>query len=319
MTDELKSRLERLGERAPESTDAIERLRHARDRRNRRRARSALVVGLSVAIAGGLVIVNTIGDGGTEPTPGESPTGAAAWELPATPYLWPENWARPGDRELLASVQDAVDAGTPAVEWRLDPEQVVRRFLATVLAWDDPRVDEIDALAGGRVFVAAPPCPGNAACERQPSLSLVVDQPGEGGDGGVWSVVSVTSEDLQTRSPLGMSPALLAGSQVGFELALPEGRSAHAGLVASNGCREASGFALALESGTSTLTVPAVEVEDPSCGEVGAGYLFVYAMDDTTVPTGDPLLEAAAIEHPWLTMLPVEVQMGVEPADQAPA
>ena len=32
-------------------------------------------------------------------------------------------------------------------------------------------------------------------------------------------------------------------------------------------------------------------------------------MDDTTVPTGDPLLEAAAIEYPWLTVIPIYLQM----------
>ena len=106
------------------------------------------------------------------------------------------------------------------------------------------------------------------------------------------------------------SPQLPAGSQVRFDLDLPEDRSAHAGLVASNGCREASGYTVGLAAGTVTLPVPEAGSDEPPCGMVAAGYLFVYTTDDTTVPVGDPLLEAAAIEYPWLTMLPVEVQMG---------
>jgi hypothetical protein len=83
-----------------------------------------------------------------------------------------------------------------------------------------------------------------------------------------------------------------------------------------------SEFALAIDEGTSELMAPDLRSDDPACGEIGAGYLFVYSMDDTTVPTGDPLLEAAAIEYPWLTMMPVEIQMDAAPAssdEPAPA
>ena len=57
------------------------------------------------------------------------------------------------------------------------------------------------------------------------------------------------------------------------------------------------------------LELPAVTPDDPACDDMGAGYLFAYAMDDTTVPTGNPLLEAAAIEYPWLTVVPIYLQM----------
>ncbi len=313
MTDELKDRLERLGDRADEGSDALERLRDARERRDRRRARSALAVGLSVVIVGALVAVTLRGDGAT-PAPGvDGPTGEV-WELPETPYLWPENWARPEGRQALADAQAAADAGITDVVWRLDPEQVVGRFLGSVLAWEQSDVREMAVRADGHVFAAQPACPRTASCDWNSSLRIVVRQPLVHGESGVWSVLQATSEPLGIRSSLGQSPDLLAGSSVGFELDLPEDRSAHAGLVASNGCRETSEFALALGNGTSSVQVPAAEPQDESCGEVGAGYLFVYAMDDTTVPTGDPLLEAAAIEYPWLTMVPVEVQMGVAPA-----
>jgi hypothetical protein len=309
MTDEPKGRLGRLGDRVLERRDTIGGSRAARDRRTRRRRRGVLTVVVVVALVGVFVVSGSLRGDGTGSVPGDDDRTGEAWELPTTPYLWPENWARAEDRAALADLQAAADAGDPEIAWRLDPEQVVDRFLETVLAWEEPQVEVTDALADGTVFVAAPRCEGNAVdCDRG-TLLVVVDQPSRRGEGGVWSVVSVSNDALQVRGPLGLAPALLAGSQIGFELTLPEGRAAHAGLVASNGCREVSEFALTLESGSSTLRVPEAEADDPSCGPVGAGSLFVYATDGTTVPTGDPLLEAATIEYPWLTIMPVEVHM----------
>lgn len=308
MTDELKGRLERLGERAPVRSDALEELRVARDRRDRRRARSALVVGLSVFVVVGLVAVTTLRDPSTTPVPQESPSPSEAWALPEAPYLWPENWARIDDRELLANVQQAADEGTPAVEWRLDPEQVVRRFLTTVLAWERPDVITTDLQD---VFRVSPACGEGALCV---GATVRVSQPAVQGDGGIWSVTEMVSEDLGVPASARLG-AVSAGSDLELRLRVPDDRAAHAGIVAANGCREASEFAVGLEGGTSTLVVPEAEPDDPTCGDTGAGYLFVYAMDDTTVPTGDPLLEAAAIEYPWLTMVPVAVRMRSPSAD----
>ena len=140
MSDELKGRLGRLGERAPDGADALGRLRDARDRRDRRRRTSALAVGLSVVVVGAVVVATTLRNDGAAPGPRDDDPVVEAWQVPETPYLWPENWARPEDRELLANVQAAADEGTAAVEWRLDPEQVVRRFVSSVLAWERPEI-----------------------------------------------------------------------------------------------------------------------------------------------------------------------------------
>lgn len=312
LTEDMKGRLERLGERGSEHADAFERLREARERRDRRRARSALAVGLSIVVVGALVAVNTLRDDGTAPVPRDDDPVVEAWQVPEAPYLWPENWARLDDRETLTNVQAAADEGTTGIGWRLDPEQVVRRFVGSVLAWERPTIRPTD-LAGA--YTVTQECPETDPCS---AMDVVVAQPLVTGEDGVWSVVSATSPDLGI--PLGVRlDALAPGSAIDLDLSLPEWRSAHAGLIASNGCREVSEFALALENGTSSLEVPIAEPGDPSCGETGAGYLFVYAMDDTTVPTGDPLLEAAAIEYPWLTMIPVQVQMSAAPDDQVPA
>jgi len=312
MSDELRNRLARLSDRVPEGGGALERLRETRERRARATARRALAVGLSIVLVGAVVAVTALRDDGAVPAPGDSSTAATTWQLPPTTYLWPENWARAADRDELAQVQERADAGDPDVAWRLDPEQTLRRFLATVLAWEEPTIRELDALAAGRLFSVTPPCPGGVDCQWDTWLTVTLDQPAGRGDGGVWSVAAATNDALGLDVPT--DGVVQAGSDLRFQLQLPDGRSAHAGIVASNGCREASEFASAIDRGDPILRVPAAEDDDPACGASGAGYLFVYAMDDTTVPTGDPLLEAAAIEYPWLSMIPVEVQMATPDA-----
>jgi hypothetical protein len=55
--------------------------------------------------------------------------------------------------------------------------------------------------------------------------------------------------------------------------------------------------------------VPELATDDPACSDVGAGYVFAYVTDEITVPVGDPLHEAAPIEYPWLSIVPVYLQM----------
>jgi hypothetical protein len=269
---------------------------------------AGLATGVVVVIGMVLLLVRLAGDTRVDPV---ADGHVDAWSVPETPYLWPENWARSDDRVELMQAQARADAGDAEVAWRLEPEQVVARFLGTVLAWERPDVWP----DGPRGYWASPRCPGLRECA---GIEIVVDQPMRRGADGVWSVVSVTGASLQIRGLPEGATALPAGSRITLDArALPDGRSGHAGLVSSNGCRESSEFEVSLHAGASTLRVPDAGSDDPRCGAVGAGYLFVYAMDDTTVPIGDPLLEAAAIERPWLTMLPVQVEMGVTLTDGA--
>jgi hypothetical protein len=315
MTD-LHDRLERLADRAPDRADALARLRTARERRDRRRARSALALGLVIVVVGSGVALTAL-RGPQTPAPGTETPGVVAWSPPDTPYLWPENWARTGARDEIAAVQARADAGDESVGWRLDPEEVARRFAEVVLAWDAPdvAVSVMDPADGDvRAYVVSPVSGPHADL---PPIEVSVVQPLRGGDAGIWGVYAVTSEPLGIDVPV-TSPttALTAGSAIDLRLSLPDARAGHAGLVASNDCSESAAFAPALTSGAASLEVPPTEDVPESCGAVGAGYAFIYAMDDTTVAVGDPLLEAAAIEYPWLTMLPVYVQM--RPWDETP-
>jgi hypothetical protein len=89
---------------------------------------------------------------------------------------------------------------------------------------------------------------------------------------------------------------------------LPSDRSVHIGIVVTNGCERLTAFEAGLSSGAAAIAIPEVTVGD-DCSETAVGYAFAYVQDDTTVPVGDPLLEAAAIESPWVTLVPVRVQL----------
>ena len=290
---DLGERMERLARRVDGAAPPD--LYVARARAARRRTRSALVVGLSVSLIGSVLAFAAFRSRPHVPAP-EQPD----WTLPANPAVWP----------LPGAYGDA--------PWREDPEQVVCRFVQTVLGWGDPGIQNIDAIVEatrpGSFFDVTPePCPETARC---PSLLVVADEV----EAGRWSVVSVWTRDLAPGLPGDDVVSTLAGGTVAFDLTLPEDRSAHVGLVATNGCRDVSSFEIGLEAGSFELPVPEPVADDPACSDIGAGYVFAYATDDTTVPIGDPLLEAAAIEYPWLTVVPIHLVMEAPrgTADPAP-
>jgi hypothetical protein len=203
------------------------------------------------------------------------------------------------------------DADTGAESWRADPEQVITRFSQTVLGWSTPDLTlrqlagplgDSEHLAGYDVRPEA--CPDTARCTPPLSVRTVELEPD------LWSIQAITQPDLEVEVGVAdPAAALTGGSRIRFDLNLADDRAGHIGMVASNGCREASAYDVGLDAGQHVLELPAVTPDDPACDDMGAGYLFAYAMDDTTVPTGNPLLEAAAIEYPWLTVIPIYLQM----------
>ncbi len=269
---DLRERMKQLARRVDGA--AAPDLVQVRERTTRRRTRSALVVGLCIAIIGTLLAFSVLRTDG--PTPAKEPDrseGALA--------VWPQ--------------------GNDGAEWRTDPEQVLERFGQQILGWSQPDIVRYEA---GTYEMRPVACPPNARCT--PSLTLTVEET----TAGVWSITSVSHPDLEIEVGL-MDPraALAGGSTVRFDLTVFEGRSAHVGSVGSNGCREATAFEVGLGSGPYDLQLPEATEDDPNCDGLGAGYLFAYATDDTTVPVGDPLLEAAAIEYPWLTVVPLYLVM----------
>jgi hypothetical protein len=271
---DLHDELERLAARvsAPPSTEDL--LVH-RERRDRRRARQALAAGLCVAILGTVLAFSALRPDDPRPAPLDTPTPPIGDTAPLV--VWPPN-----------EDHDAAQASPDA--WRLDPVKVIDRFARSVLGWGEPVVEE----TGPGSFLLG------RGVDEEIELRVAVAQPATVGEGGIWSIQSVAHPEMVIS---------VGETSAAFDIAIADDRAAHVGVTASNGCRDASAYEVGLGAGTFELPFPEPVADDPACPDVGAGYVFVYAMDDTTVPTGDPLLEAAAIEYPWLTVLPIELPM----------
>jgi hypothetical protein len=191
--------------------------------------------------------------------------------------------------------------------WQSSPETLIREFAYRVLGWTDPRIRTHGVIALGpgddpvasRAYEVTPHCLDNAVCLDTPPLFVLVADAD-----GAWSVVSVS----QPRLSIDVFPGdtLAAGYRLEFDLDLPANVAAHVGITAESDCWTAHAYEVGLESGPFELAVPVGD--DPSCDDVGTGYVFAYATDDATVPVGDPFLEAAAIEYPWLTVIPIRLQ-----------
>ncbi|HEX6130476.1 MAG TPA: sigma factor-like helix-turn-helix DNA-binding protein, partial [Actinomycetota bacterium] len=314
----LRDRLERIAERAThhEPHVAFERMRAARRRRTRGRriAAAATVLVLVLGVTGTVVraLDRTRATAGATPRPTPTPA-APAWQEPSTLTVWPESALR-GDS--ADQVQAAADRGAADLAWRTDPGRVAQRFGLIVLGWSNvqlgpPPAPEPD---GSEVWRIRPRCDADEEgvtvgdCGFTEVLTVRVVQPARDGEGGIWSVAEVRSADLAIDVDAGA--IVPAGIDVAFDLELAADRRAHVGLAATNGCRDVTELEPGQEDGAFELPVPDADDEIVvGCPSVGAGYVFAYAQDEITVPVGDPLLEAATIEFPWLTILPVRLEM----------
>ena len=83
----------------------------ARRRRERRRRAEGLVAGIAVVLATALFLVSTFRAESTSSVPGASATPTGGFEVPAVPYLWPENWADATGADALAATEASVAAG----------------------------------------------------------------------------------------------------------------------------------------------------------------------------------------------------------------
>jgi hypothetical protein len=251
----------------------------------------ALAAAVAVLLgAGWFVFVRTVRDGG--------PVGITA----AGPMsVWPESPLDPED--ALRVEQARVDGGKD--DWRLDAEEVVARFAQQVFGWVSIRIDPPAGTANGpatyRMRSDCEAC-GDSTDEW---VGVTVDRLLADRQGGVWSVIAVTSPHL--RLPVKAGDTVVAGQSLPFGLDLAQDRHAAVGLryverVGSTSC----GDGLAGEAGI-TATDVSVTVPDPlftneSC-TAAAGYVFAYTSPKLTVQTGDPLLEPAYIAD--LSIVPV--------------
>ena len=320
MRDDLKFRLDRLAERAtpPGGSDALDRLQTARARRSRSRRITAGALALVIAMAGTATVITAFDrdpTGGVADDPSPSASATPAWAAADVLTVWPENPVRSHVTDP-AMIQGYVDRGDDQLQWRLDPEEVARRFAGVVLGWTDVTVVglDVDTDVDVRAYEITP-CPPDATCDLEvPMPTVWLRQPATQGAGGIWSVVQVTSPSLEIELPT--ESILRGGTDIRFDLELFASRAVHIGFAAANGCRAVTELDPGHDSGRYAIPVPAAREDDGSdCAPIGAGYVFAYVQDDTTVPVGDPLLEAAAFEFPFLAMVPIRLEMtSTEPA-----
>jgi hypothetical protein len=299
--DDLRERLERLAARAEDEANAIERLRQARARGHRRRKVVAGSLALIIAVGGLSFAYGALrtprGIGPAVPTD----TGVA-YEPPAIPYLWPENWAR-DETETPGDVQAEVDAGDEDVQWRTDPSEVASRFAKGVLGWEYVVATEMNDStdwADSIIFGVSPDCSPDQNCAVFGADQFVrLVQPEARGKGGIWSVAAAWARGLDVTARPKDDPidAFMPGSTLPMHLNVSSDQTVVVGAVGQNGC---SRFVSVDQDVASDYELPLPDALEPGdtgygCGDLAASYIFAYTVPKLTVPTGDPFLEPAAI------------------------
>ena len=301
---DLHEDLERLADFVGEPRTFVD-LERSRRRRERRRRTEGLVAGLAVIALAALFLVTTF-DG----RPVASPQDTAPPSGPTgTPTVWPEN-AINGD--AATRVQAAVDSGDGTLQWRTDPKEVVFRFAREILGRSV--VIANIATQPGHWKASMIPCPagflqGDASCGG-PEGGLQIDlvQPEVQGDGGIWSVAAVTSDQLDVSIDAPAGEPVAEGTDVTFGASgLDASQAAHFRIVGSNGCNILNVSDDLTSNGERTLQVPKLYQAAPSCVASAGGYAIAFVTDDTTLGPPDPIAEPTAIEYPWITVVPFAI------------
>jgi hypothetical protein len=282
---DLRTRLERIGDRIDARQDAFERLDRARRRRERIRRIEAGVVALLVAVAGSLTAVVAFRD--SEPAPeGNVEEGFFA--------LWPEKTYT----EALAG-QKAVDRDLSGqLAWRLDPIATAEEFGRETLGWgwQTPDEDLVDAEVLGDGDVAGPgpitieistppfPCPypGPPACIAK-SATVTLER--QVWPDGVWSVVEVGGDTFDLRVAPGEHVSI--GSVVTIPTPLDDGTEVAVGVKGTGAC---AGF----HEETGKVQGGEVAIPIEGVGEGCAGYLYAL-----TPPTPVGQVELGKIMFLW--------------------
>ena len=240
--DDLRTELERLGERARPRSDAFERLGRRRRRVERNRRIAAGAVALLVAVAGSLAAFAVFRDSETR-IAGEG--GAESFRA-----IWPET-----SYEEALAVQEAVVAGDPNLAWRLDAGETALAFARDALGWSDATLDHTlsDTSTTSQVVVRQPPASCESAPEtgcRGPEVTVKLAQPL--GSDGIWSVVSARSDEFLEVPADGSE--VVAGSDI--EIATDLSTNVYVAFVGLGPCLGWEHDLITAVSGSVSITVP---------------------------------------------------------------
>jgi hypothetical protein len=207
---ELRTLLERSGERVTPRADAFERLRRLRRRKQLARRIEAGVLGLLVAAGGAVGAVAAFHHQGAHPVI------VGSGSNPAFHALWPE--------QVLADAQqaqDLVDGGQNP--WRLDAAQVVAAFATEVLGWQDPVPDSGGCFDSDCPFdLDAQAYNVHRGCLTCPAVVVEVQRLIRPGDTGIWSVTRVAGGTPGFSLPFGPGTTVESGSTLEVGAVLPD-------------------------------------------------------------------------------------------------
>jgi hypothetical protein len=262
---DLRTRLERLAERARPVSDAFERLERVRRRRERNRRLAAGAVALLVALAGSLAAFAALRT---------SDRDLAGGEAEAFFALWPESTL-----EDAQATQDAVDAGEPTLSWRLDPEQTALALVHDALGWPEPSDDLLHSSTTSpdgtvTVDVVKQPDPGTCQLPECAGRDVVVRLRQLVAAGGIWSVISVESPVF--NMPLHPGEEVELGQELSIAAGWPDGTEVAVGFAGTGGCSFFKERTVAVRDLTVVERVAAAAAIPAGC----AGY--VYALTPST-------------------------------------
>lgn len=253
---DLRTRLERIGDRVRPDPDAFERLERTRRRRERNRRIGAGVVALLVAAAGSLVAFTAFRDG--EPRVG----GTVEEGFFA---LWPESTYEDAIAEQTEVDQDVSGARA----WRVDPIATATEFARTALGWGSPDgdgginveiPDGVDVSGPGPIsFSVYRTAHGLDTMVTDVTLARLVRPDG------IWSVVDVRSEVFDLQVVPGEEVAV--GGLLAIPTTLEEGAEVAVGVAGTGSC---SGF----YEQTGEVIERHIVVPVQGVGEGCAGYLY---------------------------------------------
>jgi hypothetical protein len=193
---DIRSLIDRVVEPVAPSPEAFERLVRRRALRHRNRRVGTALLAVVVAAAGISAAVLAF-EHTTKP-----PVPVTHSEVAHAP-LWPQYTV-----DKIRDVQARVDAGDQQFAWLVDPTKVARRFAGQVLGWKDVVV------SSGSTGTSSSPvrrldlatCAVGQSCGsnyRLPGSTVLLEQLGRTGTGGIWNVTGVFDRTIALWGPDG--------------------------------------------------------------------------------------------------------------------